>query len=165
MGEQSYKLALPPHLHVHNVFHINLLKKYVPSLGHILDLDDNVIINQEEFRMEPEQILKIREKQLRNWVLRDVLVQWKGYPVEDASWEDWNKLVAQFPYLQRWFILLSYLFRQGIISSRFWDISCFVIDIMICITSIIKRQLQKKFWIWCLPNCWFSWNDKIKKAS
>ena len=101
MGEQSYKLALPPHLHVHDVFHVSLLKKYVPNPGHILDLDDNVIVNQEEFRMEPEQILKIREKQLRNRVLRDVLVQWKGYPVEDASWEDWNKLVAQFPYLQR----------------------------------------------------------------
>ena len=101
MGEQSYKLVLPPQLHVHDVFHVSLLKKYVPNPGHILDLDDNVIVNQEEFRMEPEQILKIREKQLRNRVLRDVLVQWKGYPVEDASWEDWNKLVAQFPYLQR----------------------------------------------------------------
>ena len=43
MGEQSYKLALPPHLHVHDVFHVNLLKKYVPNLGHILDLDDNVL--------------------------------------------------------------------------------------------------------------------------
>ena len=86
---------------MHDVFHVSLLKKYVPNPGHILDLDDNVIINQEEFRMEPEQILKIREKQPRNRVLWDVLVEWKGYPVEDASWEDWNKLVAQFPYLQR----------------------------------------------------------------
>ena len=101
MGEQSYKLALPPQFHVHDVFHVNLPKKYVPNPGHILDLDDNVIVNQEEFWTEPEHILKIREKQLRNRVLRDVLVQWKGYPVEDASWEDWNKLVAQFPYLQR----------------------------------------------------------------
>ena len=94
MGEQSYKLALPPHLHVHDVFHVSLLKKYVPKPKYILDLNDNVLVNQEEFRMEPEQILKIREKQLRNQVFRDVLVQWKGYPVEDASWEDWNKLVA-----------------------------------------------------------------------
>ena len=49
MGEQSYQLALPPHLHVHYVFHVNLLKKYVPNPGHILDLDDNVLVNQEEF--------------------------------------------------------------------------------------------------------------------
>ena len=31
MGEQSYKLALPLHLHVHDVFHVSLLKKYVPN--------------------------------------------------------------------------------------------------------------------------------------
>ena len=49
MGEQSYKLALPPHFHVHDVFHVSLLKKYVPNLGHMLDLDDNVLVNQEEF--------------------------------------------------------------------------------------------------------------------
>ena len=66
MGEQSYQLALPPQLHVHDVFHVSLLKKYVPNPRHILDLDDNVLVNQEEFWMEPEQILKTREKQLRN---------------------------------------------------------------------------------------------------
>ena len=58
MGEQSYKLALPPHLHVHDVFHINLLKNYVPNLEHVLDLDENVLVDQEEFQMEPEQTLK-----------------------------------------------------------------------------------------------------------
>ena len=26
IGEQSYKLALPPHFHVHNGFHVSLLK-------------------------------------------------------------------------------------------------------------------------------------------
>ena len=26
IGEQSYKLALPPHLHIHDVFHVSLLK-------------------------------------------------------------------------------------------------------------------------------------------
>ena len=62
MGEQSYKLALPPHLHVHDVFHVSLLKKYVPNPENILDLDDNVLVNQEEFWMEPKQILKTREK-------------------------------------------------------------------------------------------------------
>ena len=49
MGEQSYKLTLPPHLHVLDVFHVCLLKKCVPNPGHILDLDDNVVVNQEEF--------------------------------------------------------------------------------------------------------------------
>ena len=50
--------------------------------------------------MEPEQILKIKEKKLRNLTIWEVLVQQKGYPVEDASWEDWNRFLTQFPYLQ-----------------------------------------------------------------
>ena len=94
MGEKSYKLALPPHLHVHDVFHVSLLKKYVPNSKHILDLDDNILVNQEEFQMEPEQILKIKEKKLHNQTIWEVLVQWRGYPIEDASWEDWNHLIA-----------------------------------------------------------------------
>ena len=53
-------------------FMLSLLKKYVPSLGHILDLDDNELENQEGFGMEPEQILKTSEKQLRNQVLWEV---------------------------------------------------------------------------------------------
>ena len=85
MGEQSYKLALPPHLHVHNVFHVSLLKKYIPDSEHTLDLNDNILVNQEEFQMVPERILEVKEKALRNRNLREVLVQWKGYPVEDAS--------------------------------------------------------------------------------
>ena len=48
--------------------------------------------------MTPEQILETKERKLRNRTIRDVLVQWKGYPVEDASCEDWDRLVTQFPY-------------------------------------------------------------------
>ena len=50
--------------------------------------------------MEPEQILKVKERQLRNRTIREVLVQWKGYLVKDASWEDWSHLLNKFPYLQ-----------------------------------------------------------------
>ena len=49
IGKQSYRLALPPHLHVHDVFHVNLLKNSVPNVENILDLDDNILVNQEEF--------------------------------------------------------------------------------------------------------------------
>ena len=38
--------------------------------------------------MTPKWILEVKEKALRNRTLREVLVQWKGYPIEDASWED-----------------------------------------------------------------------------
>lgn len=99
IGEQSYELDLPPRLHVHRVFHVSLLKMYVPDPLHILNDQDTVLVNQEEFQLKPEQILDMKEKKLRHRTIREVLVQWKGYPIEDASWEDWDRLVAQFPHL------------------------------------------------------------------
>ena len=64
-GEQSYKLALP-----HNCMCVMyFVSESMFPIQVILDLEDNVLVNQEEFRMEPEQILKIQEKQLRNQAL------------------------------------------------------------------------------------------------
>ena len=34
--DQAYELQLPPHIKVYNVFHVNLLKRYVPNENHIL---------------------------------------------------------------------------------------------------------------------------------
>ncbi|MCO5552317.1 hypothetical protein L7F22_005828 [Adiantum nelumboides] len=99
IGEQSYELSLPPRLHVHNVFHVSLLKEHVYDPLHLLNDEDTVLVNQEEFQMMPEQLLEVKERKLRHRTIREVLVQWKGYPAKDASWEDWDRLVAQFPYL------------------------------------------------------------------
>lgn len=33
----SYSIALPIYMHIHNVFHISLLKKYVPNAHHVFD--------------------------------------------------------------------------------------------------------------------------------
>ena len=54
IGEQSYELALPTHLHVHNFFHVKLLKTYVANPNHVLNLDDTILVNQHKFQMEPE---------------------------------------------------------------------------------------------------------------
>ena len=54
IGEQSYELALPTHLHVHNVFHVSLLKTYVANHNHVLNLDDTILVSQQEFQMEPD---------------------------------------------------------------------------------------------------------------
>ena len=38
VDSSAYKLALPPALSVvHNVFHVSMLRKYVPDESHILD--------------------------------------------------------------------------------------------------------------------------------
>ena len=49
--------------------------------------------------MESDQILDVKEKQLRHRTIREALFQWKGYPIEDASWEGWDALITQLPHL------------------------------------------------------------------
>ena len=69
---------------------------------HVLDIDDTILVNQKEFPLKPEEILESQEKHLRRRTMRRVFVKWNGYPIEDASWEDWDLLVTQFPYLKDW---------------------------------------------------------------
>ena len=33
----AYELALPTFISVHNVFHVSLLKKYIPNTNHVID--------------------------------------------------------------------------------------------------------------------------------
>ena len=61
IGEQAYELELPSHLHVHNIFHVSLLKQYIADPSHVLNHDDTILVSQEEFQMEPERILDIKE--------------------------------------------------------------------------------------------------------
>ena len=41
VGNSAYQLALPPALSVvHNVFHVSMLRKYVPDESHVLDFTE-----------------------------------------------------------------------------------------------------------------------------
>ena len=66
VGDLAYELLLPPHLKVHNVFHVSLLKKYVPSPNHVLEDEILTSSTQGQMELQPEEILGVREKILRN---------------------------------------------------------------------------------------------------
>ena len=37
VGPLAYKLALPPHIRIHNFFHISILKMYIHDATHLID--------------------------------------------------------------------------------------------------------------------------------
>ena len=102
INEQAYRLQLPDHIKVHNVFHVSLLKKNVSDPNHILN-DSHLSIGEDAtFEVFPEQILQTRSKPLRNRTLTEHLIKWSTY-IEDATWEREDILVQNFPqFISRW---------------------------------------------------------------
>ena len=70
VGPVAYRLDLPLELSkVHNVFHVSMLRKYIPDPSHVLrdqpvELKDNLT-----YKEQPMQIVDRREQILRNKVI------------------------------------------------------------------------------------------------
>ena len=60
INDQAYRLDLPNHLKVHNVFHVILLKQYIPDPNHILDDETIITADDGTFAIEPQEILQTR---------------------------------------------------------------------------------------------------------
>ena len=57
IGPIAYMLALPTSMRVHNVFHVSLLKKYVPDPNHTIDWNVIQVEHEGDLRVEPVHIL------------------------------------------------------------------------------------------------------------
>ena len=75
IGAVAYKLKLPAHLKVHDVFHVNLLNSYVPYPAHVLDDKQIVMPTQNTLEIQPDCLLDTRERTLKNRTLKEHLVQ------------------------------------------------------------------------------------------
>eukprot|EP00253_Pinus_taeda_P029181 PITA_29181 len=82
IGPVAYQLVLPSHIHVHNVFHIYLLKKYIYDPKHVINWQD---IQEGEFLVKPMVIKYWREVTLLKQVITQVKVQWQHYGLEEAT--------------------------------------------------------------------------------
>ncbi|KAL5575262.1 hypothetical protein UlMin_016961 [Ulmus minor] len=88
IGKVAYRLALPPELSsVHNVFHVSMLKKYIPDPTHVLEYESIEVHEDLTYEEQPVQILDQNEKTLRNKTIPLVKVLWQNHKVEEASWE------------------------------------------------------------------------------
>ena len=86
VGQVAYELEQPKGSKIHNVFHVSCFKKVV---GQQVTVSQELPPLDEEGQLatSPEEILKVRERNLRNRVIREYLVKWKDLHIEDATWE------------------------------------------------------------------------------
>ena len=100
VGPVAYRLDLPPELSkVHNVFHVSMLRKYIPNPSHVLrdqpvELKDNLT-----YKEQPMQIVDRREQILRNKVILLVKALWGNHGIKEATWELEAQMRNQYPQL------------------------------------------------------------------
>ena len=84
--DDAYKLALPPEIKVHQVFHVLLLKECFedsvrPEREQVLQPVPELVENHGEY--EVETILNKCKLRSRD---TEYLVKWRGYHVNEATW-------------------------------------------------------------------------------
>ena len=109
IGDVAYKLALPPSLRVHDVFHVSLLKRY-NSGGSVQPPPLPIILDGEEY-FHIDRILSHRVRWIttrraskhRAKVQKPVLeylIKWEGYSDEHNTWEP-EKLLTESSETQK----------------------------------------------------------------
>jgi hypothetical protein len=88
VGSLAYRLQLPNSMKgVHNVFHVSMLRKYLPNLEHKIDLRS--IMMQQDLSLECHhvRILESSERIIRRRTIKYVRVLWTNQTEREATWE------------------------------------------------------------------------------
>ncbi|KAL0559551.1 hypothetical protein IC582_004165 [Cucumis melo] len=100
IGPVAYRLALPPSLStVHDVFHVSMLRKYVPDPSHVVDYEPLEIDENLSYIEQPVEVLAREVKTLRNKEIPLVKVLWRNHRVEEATWEREDDMRSRYPEL------------------------------------------------------------------
>ncbi|KAL0558732.1 hypothetical protein IC582_003314 [Cucumis melo] len=100
IGHVAYRLALPPSLStVHDVFHVSMLRKYVPDPSHVVDYEALEIDENLSYVEQPVEVLAREVKTLRNKEIPLVKVLWRNHRVEEATWEREDDMRSRYPEL------------------------------------------------------------------
>jgi len=97
IGDVAYKLELPLNSRIHPVFHVSQLKKAVGSHVAEPELPKELEVEADQM-IEPERVLAHREILRSGQAVKQLLVKWKDYAEEDATWEDELHFYNQFPH-------------------------------------------------------------------
>jgi hypothetical protein len=100
VGAVAYRLGLPPDLsHVHDVFHVSLLRKYLADPSHVIRFEPIQLGADLSYEEQPTQILDRKEQVLRTKVIPLVKVLWRNHLIEEATWESEEIMRRNFPQL------------------------------------------------------------------
>ena len=100
VGKVAYELALPPYMqHIHNVFHVLMLKKYHPDTKHVIEYEPVEIQPDLSYEEQPVEIQDRKQKILRNKSIDLVKVLWRNPKVEEATWEIESEMRERYPQL------------------------------------------------------------------
>jgi hypothetical protein len=94
INDVAVRLQLPPGAHLHDVFHVGILKKFVRTPPAAPPVLPSVLHGA----VMPEPA-KVTGARLARGV-RQVLVEWRDEPAASATWEDFDDFRARFPAFQ-----------------------------------------------------------------
>jgi hypothetical protein len=96
IGPVAYMIAFPTSMSVHNVFHVSILKKYIPDANHVIDWNVIQVEQEGAFQVHSVCILDQKIQQLWNRAIGIVKVQCTWYGPEDATWEDEDAMWVEY---------------------------------------------------------------------
>nr|XP_025607795.1 uncharacterized protein LOC112701228 [Arachis hypogaea] len=100
IGAVAYRLALPSEFSmIHPVFHVSMLRKYLPDPSHVLAPQVIELKKDLSFEEEPVAIVDRQVKKLRSKEIAYVKVVWKNHSIEEATWEVEDAMRDKYPYL------------------------------------------------------------------
>ena len=100
VGPIAYRLDLPPELSkVHNVFHVSMLRMYIPDPSHVLKDQPEELKDNLTYKEQPTQIVDRREQILWDKVIPLVKVLWGNHGIKEATLESEAQTRSQYPQL------------------------------------------------------------------
>lgn len=85
--------------HIHNVFHMSMLKIYHPNAKQVIEYELIEIQPDLSYIEQPVEILDRQQKILRNRSVSLVKVLWRNPKIEESTWDLESEMLEKHPHL------------------------------------------------------------------